>query len=61
MKRTYTGYYRTQLSQAEKERFKNLALQRGSVVEIHDELIREFIRKEEGDDISGREHFGGAD
>lgn len=47
MRKEYTGYYRTLLSQQEKERFKSLALRRGSVVDIHDDLIREFIRKEE--------------
>mgnify|MGYP007106421879 CR=1 FL=1 len=46
MKSTYTGYYRTKLSPAEKQEFKALALKRGSVAEVHDDLLREFIRRE---------------
>lgn len=46
MKSTYTGYYRTKLSPAEKQEFKSLALKRGSVAEVHDGLLREFIRRE---------------
>ena len=44
MRTNYTGMYRTCLTEEEKRDFKKLALKEGSVAEIHDRLIREYIK-----------------
>jgi len=46
MKKRYNALYRSCLTDAEKKAFKELALKKGSVTEIHDSLLREFIKKE---------------
>lgn len=46
MRKTYTAIYRSCLTEEEKKAFKELALKKGSVTEVHDALIREFIKKE---------------
>ena len=38
--KTYTGYYRTLLTEEEKKQFNKIASFKGSVTEIHDELLR---------------------
>lgn len=43
MKRNYTGYFRSCLSDEERKDFKRLALEEGSVVDVHDALLREYI------------------
>lgn len=40
----YNGYYRTCLSVSEKEDFRKLAQKEGSVTEVHDNLIRNYIK-----------------
>lgn len=40
----YNGYYRSCLSDSEKEEFKKLAMKEGSVTEVHDNLLRNYIR-----------------
>ena len=42
--KTYTGYYRTLLTEEEKKQFNKIASFNGSVTEIHDELLRQYIR-----------------
>ncbi len=46
MKRKYSSFYRSCLSSGEKNMFRKLAQKKGSVVDVHDELLREFIKKE---------------
>ncbi len=46
MKAQYTGYYRSCLTAEEKRDFKRLALKQGSVLSVHDKLLREFIQSE---------------
>lgn len=55
MKAQYTGNYRTSLSATEKKEFRTLALQEGTVVDVHDRLIREFIflKKQKQEAIDG--------
>lgn len=43
----YNGYYRTCLSVSEKEDFRKLAQKEGSVTEVHDNLIRIYIKSKE--------------
>ncbi len=45
MKAIYTGYYRTRLTPEEKETFKKLALAQGEVTQVHDDLIRKYIKE----------------
>lgn len=45
MKAIYTGYYRTRLTPEEKEAFKKLALAQGEVTQVHDDLIRNYIKE----------------
>ena len=42
--KAYTGYYRTLLTEEEKKQFNKIASFKGSVTEIHDELLRQYIR-----------------
>ena len=42
--KTYTGYYRTLLTEEEKKQFNKIASIKGAVTEIHDELLRQYIR-----------------
>jgi hypothetical protein len=48
MKAQYTGYYRTRLTKDEKKLFKQLALSQGEVTEVHDNIIRQYIKREGG-------------
>ena len=41
--KTYTGYYRTLLTDEEKKQFNRIASFKGSVTQIHDDLIRKYI------------------
>ena len=43
--KTYTGYYRTLLTDEEKKQFNRIASFKGSVTQIHDDLIREYIKQ----------------
>ena len=54
MKKTYNALYRSCLSDSEKKEFKQLALKKGSVTEIHDSLLREFIKRERENASSDR-------
>lgn len=46
MKASYTGAYRTRLTTEERKAFKQLALSQGEVTEVHDSIIRQYIKKE---------------
>jgi hypothetical protein len=48
MKAKYTGAYRTRLTEDEKKLFKQLALSQGEVTEVHDNIIRQYIKSEGG-------------
>lgn len=48
MKAQYTGSYRTRLTEEERRTFKKLALTQGEVTEVHDNIIRQYIKKEGG-------------
>lgn len=50
MKTQYTGNYRTSLTSSEKKKFRKLALQEGTVVDVHDRLIREYISTKKQDE-----------
>ena len=57
----YNGYYRTCLSVSEKEDFRKLAQKEGSVTEVHDNLIRNYIKgksKEKRDKKDGASYIG---
>ena len=51
MKQKYNAYYRSCLTSEEKKEFKELALKRGSVMSVHDSLLREFIRSEKEKEV----------
>lgn len=58
MKAQYTGQYRTGLSASEKKDFKKFALEEGTVVDVHDRLIRDFIslKKRKQEEFDGSSH-----
>ncbi len=53
MKAQYTGSYRTRLTAEERRIFKKIALSQGEVTEVHDDIIRQYINKKEGDERHG--------
>lgn len=59
MRKSYSGFYRSCLTEDEKRLFKRLALERGSVTSVHDSLLRDYIskrlREEAEDDPAGQE------
>ena len=42
--KTYAGYYRTLLTDEEKKQFNRIASFKGSVTQIHDDLIRKYVQ-----------------
>lgn len=57
MRIRYSGYYRTRLSKTEKEAFRRKALAEGSIVDVHDSLLREYIGRRK-ENLQEREHSG---
>lgn len=53
MKSQYTGNYRTRLSKDVRDIFKKYALEEGSVIKVHDMLIREYVSKKEQEKKNG--------